>query len=337
MTSVLSDINNGNIANLYLFYGEEAFKKRNFKELLKKTVVQGNMMNFSGFEGKDIDWQAVYDAVVTMPFFAEKRLVIVENSGQFKAKKGDDAPKSGDEKSSSMMDKILKDLPPSTCLAFFEEGAAKNKKTYKTIAAKGIVEECNADTEEDLINWLARGFSREGKKVRKSTLQLLIGRVGLDYDKLRMEFEKIISYVGERTVIEDTDIREITTETIESRIFDLLNAMSEKNVGKVLEKYYDLLANREHPLYIMAMLRSQFRTMLQIAEFSASGMSAYEIAKAAGKPAFAVKNTLGYLRHFSRQQIEEILEEISETDRKCKTGEILDQIGVELMLIKFSC
>ncbi|MBQ9030750.1 MAG: DNA polymerase III subunit delta [Parasporobacterium sp.] len=362
MASIGTDLKNGHIANLYLFYGEEAFKKRHYKELLKTAVTGGDTFNLSVFEGKDIDWQAVYDTSQTLPFFAQKRLVIVENSGKFKAAKssgsGNRDPGSGTKEagakqtaaggpgaadsglkesgSSGLLEKILENIPETCCLAFFEESAAKNKRIYKTIASKGVVCECTADSEETLINWLARGFAREKRKVRRSTLELLIDRVGFDYDLLRMEFEKIISYAGNREVIEDRDVLAITTQITESRIFDMLTAISEKNVRKVLEKYHDLLANKEPALYILAMLRSQFRIMLQIAELADAHLNSFEIAKAVGRPKFAVDRIRGCLRYFTNAQIEQILIEIAETDRKCKSGEIQDQIGVELMLIRFS-
>ena len=343
MAAIAADIKKGTIARVYLFYGEEAFKRRYYKELLKEAVTKGNLMNFASFEGKDINWQAVYDMTQTMPFLAERRLVFIENSGKFGAAGGTKEAKEplsdgrpADEKNASLLEQIIQQLPESTCLAFFEDKAAKNKKIFKAIASSGVVCECQADTEEDLINWLARGFAREGKKIRRSTLELMIGRAGLQYDRLRTEFEKVVSYAGDKEVIEDGDILAITTETAESRIFDMLDAISTKNVQKVLSKYQDLLANREHPLYILSMLRSQFRTMLQVAELTDQGLSAQEAARAAGKPVFVVNKTKRYLRCFSNRQIEEILEEIAETDRKSKSGEIQDQIGVELMLIRFS-
>ena len=339
MMSAAEEIKKGHIANLYLFYGEEAYKRRYYKELLKKAVAGGNTMNLSEYEGKDIDWQAVYDTSQTLPFFADKRLLIIENSGKFKAGKasgeeGEPAEKTG---SNDLLERIVSNVPETTCLAFFEENAAKNKRIFKLIAKNGTVCECGQDTEEVLIGWLARGFSAAGKKVRKSTLELLTGRVGLDYDLLRREFEKIVSFVGDREVIEDADILAISSEVAESRIFDMLQAMCEKNTRKVLVKYRDLLANREAPLYILAMLRMQMRTMLQVAELYEKRMNSREISREVGKPSFAVDRLIRCLRYFSIEQIEHMLDAIAETDRRCKSGDIQDQLGVELLMVKFSC
>ena len=329
------------IDNVCLFYGEEAYKRRNYKEQLKKQVAGPGSINYSFFEGKGIDFSAVYDSVVTLPFFAEKRLVIVENSGKFKASKKSSAQEEGEGEGDAsfadhMIEKILKDLPETTCLAFFEEEVNRSKKIYKLIASKGKVIECAPDGRDKVLRWLAKGFAADNKKIRQSTAELLIDRVGTNYDRLRREYEKIIAYAGDEEVITDEHVLAVTSEDIESRIFDMLDAMCVKNKAKVLESYYGLTVNKEHPLYLLAMIRIQFRTMLQVAELDMEGSSKYQIASRLKKRDFIVEKSLRNLRYFSRDRLIEILDKISETDMKIKTGDIDEQIGVELMLLEFS-
>ena len=352
-------IDENNIANVYLFYGEEAFKRRNYKERLKRLIADEGSMNYAVFEGKDIDFSAVYDSVVTMPFFAEKRLVVVENSGKFKAAKkakdsageeGTDASggseeasteaanssKAAGDKSDQMIEKILKDLPETTCLAFFEEEINKTKKIYKTISTKGVVCECAPDTKDTLVMWLAKGFNGAHKKIRRSTVELIIDRAGTDYDRLRQEFEKIVAYCGDKDEVSDEDVYAVTSEDIESKIFDMLDAMCARNTQKVLEKYYGLTANREHPLYILAMIRIQFRTMLHVAELDREGRSKYEIAQKLKKRDFVIEKSLRNTRYFTPERIEKILDDISDIDMKIKSGQIGEQVGVELLLVECS-
>ena len=318
--------------NLYLFYGEEAYKKRLYKEQLRRAVAGSGSINYAYFEGQNINLSAVYDSVVTLPFFAERRLVIVENSGLFKAKKGSDA-ESAKGRQGGMLEKILNDLPATTCLAFFEAEITKTLRVYKLINKNGTVTECAKDGEDAVVRWLSKGFSQAGKKVSRSSLELLVERTGTSYDRLRQEFEKILGYAGEKEVITDEMVLAVTGEDIESKIFDMLGAMSSGNPKVVLERYYELIANKEHPLYILAMIRREFRSMLQIAELCALGLSDDDIAGRLGKRRFVVTRTRGYLRHFSRERIEEILEEIADTDEKIKTGYADEQIGVEMLLI----
>ena len=320
-------------AGLCLFYGEEAYKKRLYKEKLRRAIAGSGSINYAYFEGQGINLSAVYDSVVTLPFFAERRLVIVENSGLFKAKKGaDTAASSG--RSGGMLEKIINDLPATTCLAFFENEINKTLRAYKLISKKGVVTECSKDGQDTVVRWLARGFDGAGKKVKQSTLELLVERTGTGYDRLRQEFEKILGYAGSAEIITDEMVLAVTGEDTESRIFDMLGAMSTGNTKEVLDRYYELLANKEHPLFILTMVRRQFRNMLQIAELIASGLSDDDIAGRLNLRRFIVKRTRGYLRHISRKRIEEILAEIADTDEKIKTGYADERIGVELLLIR---
>ena len=336
------------IAHVYLYYGEENYKKRIYKDKLKNAVVGGNEINYAYFEGAGIDFGAVYDSVVTMPFFADKRLVVVENSGVFKSrrkKKDQEADEAetaeaadiSDSSSDAAIQKILDNLPETTCLAFFEDTVDKKKKIYKDIASMGKVVECGKDDEDTVIRWLEKGFEKEGKKAERSALRMLVEQVGTDYDKLRQEYEKLLAYAGDSEVIRRADVEAISSEETESKIFDMLNAMSSRNTKGVLAKYYDLLENKEHPLYILAMIRGQFRTMLQTAELRNKGLNTQETAQALGKNKFVIERAEGFLRSgFRMKEVEEILEYIADTDMKIKSGLISDQLGVELMLVKFS-
>jgi len=340
-------IDENSIANVYLFYGEEAFKRRNYKSTLKRMIADESSMNYAYFEGRDIDFNAVYDSVVTMPFFSDRRLVIVENSGKFRASKkaaseeqgeGENAPKTPekDEKSDALIEKILADLPPTTCLAFFEEEANKTKKIFKAIAAKGKACECAPDDKNTLVMWLAKGFNASKKKIRKSTIELIIDRAGTDYDRLRTEYEKVVAYAGDRDEITDDDVYAVTSEDIEAKIFDMLDAMCARDKALVLEKYYSLTVNNAHPLYILAMIRIQFRTLLHVSELYEEGMNKYDIAKRLKKKEFIVERAIRNTRHFSAQKLEMILEQIADTDMKSKRGLIDPQIGIEMMLTQFT-
>lgn len=335
-------ISKENIANVYLFFGEENYKKRLYRDSLRKLVTAGNNMNYSYFEGNSISWNEVYDSVVTLPFFAEKRLVVVENSGKLQGKKNAKADAAeSDELSAGASDelilKILKDLPETTCLVFIEENVAKNKKIYKRIQEKGEVVECAPDPDSDVITWLQKGFAQAGKQARPGALRLLVDRVGTDYDKLRREYEKLLGYIGDSKEVTPEDVLAISSEDVESKIFDMLGAMGQKNVRKVLDKYNDLLINREHPLYILSMLRKQFRLLLETAELRNKGYTTGQVAKTLKKRDFMIRNAEKYLHGgFKMKDVRDILEEISETDKRIKNGEINEQIGVELLLVKFS-
>ena len=85
MKSIDEDIKNGTFRTAYLLYGEEAYLKKTYRDKLKKALsTDGDTMNFAGFQGKDVAVNEVIDLSETLPFFAEHRLILIEDSGLFK-------------------------------------------------------------------------------------------------------------------------------------------------------------------------------------------------------------------------------------------------------------
>ena len=82
MKTIDEDIKSGQFKKIYLLYGDEAYLKKQYKDKLKKALVQpDDTMNFTAYEGKDTNPKEVIDLSETLPFFAERRVILIENSG----------------------------------------------------------------------------------------------------------------------------------------------------------------------------------------------------------------------------------------------------------------
>ena len=85
MKSLNEDIKTGQLKNMYLLYGEEAYLKKQYKKRLTRAIIpEGDTMNYSYYEGKGISIPEIIDLAETMPFFSDRRLIVIENSGFFK-------------------------------------------------------------------------------------------------------------------------------------------------------------------------------------------------------------------------------------------------------------
>ena len=84
MKSLIEDIKTGQFNNIYLLYGEEAYLKKQYKEKLRNAIIPSDdTMNYAYFEGKGTSVNEVIELAETLPFFAERRLLILENTGWF--------------------------------------------------------------------------------------------------------------------------------------------------------------------------------------------------------------------------------------------------------------
>ena len=79
------DIRQNSFHRAYLLYGEEAYLRNQKRDaLLAALVPAGDVMNFARFEGKGIDEHEIISLAETLPFLAERRVILVEDSGFFK-------------------------------------------------------------------------------------------------------------------------------------------------------------------------------------------------------------------------------------------------------------
>ena len=138
-------------------------------------------MNYAYYEGKGINPGELIDLAETMPFFADRRLIVVENSGFFK----NASPELAD---------YIKNMPETACFLFVEQEVDKRGKLYKAVKDKGRVAELGRQDEKTLLYWIAGNMKREGKQIRESTARYLVNRTGTDMENLEQEMEKLFAY-----------------------------------------------------------------------------------------------------------------------------------------------
>ncbi len=325
MSTILEDIRKGQFAGVYLIHGEEAYLRRDRSDRLCKALMpEPDEMNFTRFTGKDIDPAQVISLGSTMPFFAERRVILVEDSGWFRAANDD-------------MAQFVKELPDYLVLVFNEAQVDKKFRLYKAVNSAGHVEECTRLRPEALEKWIAGYLGHQGgKKISRSAASLLLDKAGDDMYLLKMEMDKLTGYVGNRDEIRDTDIEEICSVTLQDRIFDMLRAITQRDQKKALELYKDLLALKESPVKILVLLGRQFTQVLYAGELAGENLSNAELASRIGVRPFAVKKLMECARRFSPDELARAVADVAEMDEAIKTGRMNDLLAVELLIIKYS-
>lgn len=324
MKTIDNDIKMGQLKNVYLLYGTEDYLKRQYRDKLKHALVEpDDTMNFSAYEGKDINPKELIDLSETLPFFKEKRMILVENSGFFKNSCDDLA-------------EYMSQVPESTCFVFVEEEVDKRSKLFKAASRAGSAVEFETPKEDMLIRWILGRIQREGKKITQSVMQRFLSKTGSDMENIDKELEKLICYTLDKTEISAADVEAICTGQTENKIFEMIDAISAKNQKKALDLYYDLLALKEAPMRILFLIARQFQNLLLIKSMSAKGYPAVSIAKTAGMPSFAVQKNLRQAGAFKINQLKEAIEDCGQAEEDVKTGRMADQLAVELLIVKYS-
>ena len=319
MKQINEDIKQQNFKQIYLLYGEERYLRRQYRERLRKALCsEDDTMNTHFYEGRDISVGAVIDLAETLPFLAERRVIFISNSGLFK---------SGGEK----MAEYLAEPNETTYFVFTESEIDKRSKLFKTVNSKGYAAEFAVQDEKTLKRWAAGVLGKEGKKITENTVQLLLSKTGTNMENIQMELEKLICYCLDREVITDEDVEAVCTTRISNHIFDMINAIADKQQKKALDLYYDLLALKEPPMRILFLIARQCNLLLQAKELKLKGHDQRSIASKIGVPPFAAGKYLAQASRFKTEKLRNAVTKCVEAEEAVKSGRMNDILSVEIL------
>ena len=315
------DIKNRDFKRVYLLFGDEPYLVSNYKKKLREAIAGDDTMNFNYFEGKNQDVREIISLADTMPFFAERRLILIDGSGFFKS-----APEE--------LVNYLPDMPDTVCLIFCESEVDKRNKLYKKVKDLGYAAELKKQDSDQLMRWAAGILGKDGKKITKQVMEYFLERTGDDMENIRTELEKLICYTMGRDVITKEDVDAVGTVHVTNRIFEMVSAIVVGNTRKALDLYEDLLTLKEPPMRILFLIARQFNQLLQVKELLAAGMGKGDIASKIKVPPFAAGKLITQAKAFTREQILDYVELCVESEEAVKTGRMADRMAVELLIAR---
>lgn len=324
MKKLSEEIKSGQLKQVYILYGEEAYLRSQYKDKLKTALLgDGDAMNFHYFEGKDVRSQEVIDLAQTMPFLAERRVIMLENSGLF-SHGGED------------LAEYMSAISPTAYFVFVEPTVDKRSKLYKAATAKGRAIEFKAQDETTLKRWILGLLKKENKNITERDLNLFLDKTGSDMENIRGELEKLFCYCMEKDVITAQDIEAVCMKQVSSQIFDMINAVAERRQKAAMDLYYDLLTLKEPPMRILFLITRQFNLLLQVKELRNKGFDANTIGEKVGLAGFIARKYAAQAAKFKEADLRSALTDCVETEEAVKTGRMNDVMSVELLIVKYS-
>lgn len=320
MQKIKSDIKEGNFSNIYLLYGSEQYLKKLYKNKLKNALLSdNNTMNYSYFEGKKILIENIIELAQTLPFLSERRLIVIENSEFFK--------------SQNNLADYMKNFPNTTYTIFVENEIDKRNRLYKYVKSVGTISEMNGLDENNLKLWIVSLLKSSNKKITNNTLTYFLNQVGTNMLNIQNEIEKLICYCIDEEVITTDAIDTVCITQITNEIFKMIDAIANKQKQLALKLYYNLIALKERPLSILFLITKHFNQLLQIKSLFKNHKTNMEIASQVQIPSFAVSKYISQAKNFNNIQLINNLKYCTNIEEKIKTGELNEQIGLEILII----
>lgn len=329
------------ISPVYLFFGEEAYLRdsfvKRFKELLPEEVRDFNM---DIVDGRETGLEAIVGMAMTLPFMADRRLVIVKDAGFFKAKRKsqddrEDAGEEKEDKTNSAEKSLLAYLEnpvSSTCLIFCTDSIDKKRKIYKAIEKNGQVVEFSSLKGKELNDWIDRKARNLGKIIEPAAMAGLVTAAGSDLQQLSNEIEKLSCYSNSEKITV-SDVVEMVSKTAELSIFELVDAVGERNYKKAIKMAREMVFLGEPVIKIIFMIARQFRLIIRAKDLHNRGYADKQVAGQIQVHPFVAQKCIKQSRNFSMTELKLAMEKILAADSDIKTGRQEPMLSLELLII----
>jgi DNA polymerase-3 subunit delta len=321
----------------YVFHGEDEFTRSEALADFKRRLAPPDMvdLNTTVLDGKRITLAELRHTCDAIPFLAEKRLVIVEGLlTTLSPRKGQELPEARKRFLSDLAE-YLRHLPPTTRLVFVETRVLPSSHPIVEVARRekqGYVKHFERPDAQALPRWIKKRLRKHGGQIEPRAVHRLAAVVGADLRLLDQEIVKLVTYTNSERPITERDVEKLVPYSQDAVIFDLVDALGQRDGRTAAETLHRLLEEGEHPLGLLGMIVRQFRLLIQVKDLIARGLSSRDSAKALKIHPFPASKLHNQATHFTTAQLEKIYRHLSETDLEIKTGRIDSELALDLLV-----
>jgi DNA polymerase III subunit delta len=352
----------------YLLHGDDEFTSH---EQLKKLRQQGNFdYNQDSYSGGEVTLATITATCDTLPFLTDSRLVVVEGlpkkrrnvaaSSQpetspantdetttpatagkgSKAKKGKKSSKAhtatraGFEKG---LADYIPSMPDSTVLiVLVDEVLEASNPLLKAAEQHGKVLQSTLPKGAALESWIIKRAKSIGVSITSEAAALLANFIGNQLRLLANELDKLATYVGNGATITADDVHKLSAHVQEARIFDLTDALAQRNRKQALDILHDLLTDGEPPLKLLSTITTQVRSLLLVKELAQKGMRPPQIATTLGMAPFVASKAAQQVSKFTPAQLEGAYRQLLTTDAALKRSRMAPEMALDLLVVGFA-
>jgi len=316
----INQIEKGKIASLYHFSGEEDFLKREATGRLIDLLIEKELRSFNldFIQARETKAEEIINLCATLPFGSKKRMVIVYEVQRLPSKEKDE------------LLKYLPHIPESSCLVLFSNKVDRRLKFYQGLKKVATEIEFSPLSDKEVSDWIKERVKKYKKKIEPEGIELLQEGVGNNLYELANELEKLAIYVREEELIDLKDIETVVGYTKTENIYQLNQAIGEKNLSQALKILKDLSLSRGKETSIIFKLGEHLLRLYQIT--ASPDKNIYNLSHLLGIYPGSVTEYQSQAKNFSPKQLEKGLSLLYQADSDLKSGKMPQKLLLELLI-----
>ena len=319
----------------YILHGDDVIKRGEALEKMRRSMGEDGDLNRSELDGASSTVPEVLAAVKSMPFLAEKRLVIARGLISHITRKGAGA---AGKKAADRLIEELPQLPDFARLVLVEDDKLSDKNRVLKAASEmdgGYIRQYNKP--RNLTNWIMdRAQAEYNAEITPRAASAIADVVNRDLLRADNEIYKLVCFVdGERPISED-DVAALTPYVPEANVFEMVDALAVGDGKRALRLIQQSLHDnpRDPGFGLFGMIVRQFRLLSMTHDYLERGGSRNpnDIAKAVGAHRYTASKLPGQARRFQIEQLDAILKRLQRYDQDIKTGRIPPRLALDLLV-----
>lgn len=329
---------------MYVLTGRDDFSLGEALCEMKKGIGEESLLeaNTSELDGQQVKPDEIRNLVEAAPFLAEKRLVIIRGlmsrfarkDKSVQKKRGGSPASTGRQEYGPLLES-MRNVPASTVLVVVDSLDYREIKTssfFNALSGMAEVRFFPLMNKPGLRNWVNQRVKREGGSISGAAVDLLIELVGSNLWIMRNEIIKLVLYKsGGRINKEDVD--RVVSYAREIRVFDMVDAVIDFNVGQAERLLERLLDRGAPPVQLLFMLSRQFRYIARVKSLKNMGETETAIKARLGIASdFAFRKTLEQASRYPLQRIRGVYRRLLETDLAIKTGKMRGEVALDVLI-----
>jgi len=316
------------LAALYLIAGTDGAKIDATRARLRARAEgdggAGALEIFEPSEGRGSpDHEALLAAIPAMSLTETRRYLLADGVERWR------------EKQQQAVAEAVGALPPELTVVLVARAKAPAKLAKAVKAAKGEIHEFEAPKARDMPRLLVADAKRLGFALEPAGARILVDRMGANPVRLRNELERLALWAGEGGTVTAADLDAMVSDTSESAVWALSDAMIERDPAKAARIAERLVSQGENVTGLIYGLASRLRKACLAAAQIEGGTPPQQVESGLGMHPYAARQLVARLGKTSLEDLQEATTTLADLEVWCRGGaDYGDELALTLAVRK---
>ena len=326
---------------IHILFGGDELSVSEAASLMKELVGTQELwdVNITTFAGPEVTFGELAATCDTVPFLAERRLVLVTGLlGMFELQPRRRSAGGGSRRSLGEWEALtayLPNVPDTTELVFVDGQLSRSNPLMAAIGPLAKVQTFPLPTGVGLVRWIQDRAAVHDALIDSPAARALAENVGPNTWAIDSELQKLSLFrYGES--IRKQDVDEMVADVREASIFAAVDAVIEGRPGQAIRLVGRLMDSGRTLPSLLAMLARQVRLLLLAKDLRAQGVAEPQMGGRLSLSGYPLRKTLDQEKRFTHEQLAYIHESLVQLDLSAKTLPIDERVALETLIAELA-